>query len=68
MKMFEVYDLNTNETMFSFRTKVLADECARDMNTGKLDKMYAVRREAYDDEWLDRTPWDSDRERWGGNY
>lgn len=42
-RMWDVIDINFDEIVHSFRDQIKAHECARDMNEGKLDKMYVVR-------------------------
>lgn len=42
--MYDVIDANFDEIVHSFRDAIRAHECARDMNKGKLDKMYVVRK------------------------
>lgn len=59
--MFQVYDMNTNETLHEFRHLWDARECASDMNEGHLDKLYGIRTVG-DDEWCDSSR-GSDRER-----
>lgn len=43
-KRFEVYDINTGETVAANLGLAKATEIARDMNAGKLDRLYDVRR------------------------
>lgn len=40
---FEVFDLNTGETLHTFRSLAEARECAADMNEPHLDRMYGIR-------------------------
>lgn len=44
--MYDVIDVNFDEVVHSFRDAIKAHECARDMNEGKLEKMYVVRKRA----------------------
>lgn len=41
--MYEVYDINTGETIHRVRSMAEAVRIARDTNKGKLDKLYEVR-------------------------
>jgi hypothetical protein len=62
MKKFEVIDINTGEAMGTFRDRGAADQCAKDMNEGKLDKLYKVRpvRKAREDREVWSDPLDFD--------
>jgi hypothetical protein len=41
--MYEVYDINTGETIMRHHKRAYCVEIAKGMNQGKLDKLYAVR-------------------------
>jgi len=41
--MYEVYDINFGDAVERVRTLRKAIEICRDLNEGKLDKMYAIR-------------------------
>ncbi len=41
--MYQVYDINTGETLHDRLSAAEAFRTARDMNKGHLDKMYEVR-------------------------
>lgn len=46
---WEVYDVNTGETIHTFKTRLYAVQCAMDMNLGHLDKLYRVRKPSPED-------------------